>query len=121
MGSQPDHHDILTALLNLCMSAITECKAELEQQKVSDMAKANWLEEEQKARENESGMLAEQQEKERQEKMGRMEKDRLEIEGAEHDLVANKEELQNAQKGPNDDEEDEEEEERSESNAKVHL
>ena len=46
MGSQPDHHDVLTALLNLCNNAITKCEAELEQQKVSDMAEAKRLEEE---------------------------------------------------------------------------
>ena len=47
MRSQPDHHDVLTALLNLCNNAITECEAELEQQKASDMAEAKRLEEEQ--------------------------------------------------------------------------
>ena len=56
MGLQPDHHDVLTALLNLCNNAITECEAELEQQKASDMTEAKRLEEEQKVRENEAGM-----------------------------------------------------------------
>src|ERR1700683_1194960 len=65
MHSQPDHHDVLTALLNLCNNAITECEAELEQQRASDMAEAKRLEEEQKVRENEARMLAKQQEKER--------------------------------------------------------
>src|ERR1700683_5360246 len=84
MGSLPNHHDVLTALVNLCTNAIMECEAQLEQEKVSDMAEAKWLEEEQKARENEARMLAEQQEKERQEKM---EKDTLEIEAAERESV----------------------------------
>ena len=123
MGSQPDHHDVLTMLLNLCTNAITECKAQLEQQKVLDVAEAKRLEEEQKARENEARMLAEQQEKERREKMEQMEKDRLEIEAAERDLTAKKEALRNAQKGPDDEEEEEEEEEEgqgSESGAEEH-
>ena len=120
MCSQPDHHDVLTALLNLCNNAITECEAELEQQRASDMAEAKRLEEEQKVRENEARMLAEQQEKERREKMEKMEKDRLEIEAAERDLTAKKEALRNSQKGPDDVEEDEEEEERSESGAEEH-
>src|ERR1700691_60956 len=121
MGSQPDHHNILTALLNLCNNAITECEAKLEQQKVLDMAEAKRLEEEQKVRENEARMLAEQQEKERWEKIEKIEKDRLEIEAAERDLAAKKEALQNLQKGPDDVEEDKEEEERSESGAEEHL
>ena len=121
MGSQPNHHDVLTVLLNLCTNAITECEAELEQQKALDMVEAKRLKEEQKARENEARMLAEQQEKERREKIEKMEKDRLEIEAAERDLVAKKEALWNAQKGPDDDEEDEEEEEGSESSAEEHL
>src|ERR1700679_2832755 len=111
MGSLPNHHDILTALVKLCTKAIMECKAQLAQQKVSDMAEAKRLEEEQKARENEARMLAEQQEKQRREKMEKMEKDALEIEAAEHNLVAKKEGLRNLQKGPDDDEEDGEEEE----------
>src|SRR6202046_2678432 len=106
MGSQPDHHDVLTVLLNLCNNAITECKAELEQQRASDMAEAKRLEEEQKVRENEARMLAEQQEKERWEKTEKMEKDRLEIEAVERDLVARKEALRNSQKGPDNDEGD---------------
>ena len=65
MGSQPDHHDVLTTLVNLCMNAITECEAQLEQQKAVDKAEAKRLEEEQKARDNEARILAEQQEKER--------------------------------------------------------
>src|ERR1700683_232573 len=117
MRSQPDHHDVLTVLLNLCNNAVTECEAELEQQRASDMAEAKRLEEEQKVRENEARMLAEQQEKERWEKMEKMEKDRLEIEAAEHDLAAKKEALRNSQKGSNNDEEDREEEEGSESGA----
>ena len=116
MGLLPDHHDVLTALLNLCNNAITECEAELEQQKASDMAEAMWLEE-QKARENEARMLAEQQEKERREKIEKRQKDRLEIEAAERDLAAKKEALQNES---DDDEEDEEEEEGSESGAEEH-
>src|SRR6202050_3162678 len=121
MGSLPNHHDVLTVLVKLCTNAITECEAQLEQQKVSDMAEAKQLEEEQKVRENETRMLAEQQEKERQEKMEKMEKDTLEIEAAERDLVAKKEALRNAQKGPDDDEEDEEEEEGSKSGAEEPL
>jgi hypothetical protein len=123
MGSQPDHHDVLTTLLNLCTNAITECEAQLEEQKASDVAEAKRLEEEQKARENEARMLSEQQEKERREKMEQMEKDRLEIEVAERELAAKKEALRNAQKGPDDDEqdeEDEEEEEGSESGVEEH-
>src|ERR1700683_399486 len=110
MGSLPHHHDVLTVLVKLCTNAITECEAQLEQQKVSDMAEAKRLEEEQKARENEARMLAKQQEKERQEKMEKMEKDALEIEAAECDLAAKKEALRNVWKGPNDEEEDGEEE-----------
>lgn len=120
MGSQPNHH---TTLLDLCTNAITECKAQLEQQKASDVAEAKQLEEEQKARENEARMLAKKQEKERQEKMEQMEKDRLEIEAAECDLAAKKEALWNAQKWPDDneqDKEDEEEEEGSESGVEEH-
>ena len=114
MGSQPNHHDVLTALLKLCMNAILECEAELEQQKASDKVEAKWLEEEQKARENEARMLAEQQEKERREKIEKRQKDRLEIEAAERDLAAKKEALQNES---DDDKEDKEEEEGSESGA----
>ena len=66
-----------------CTNAITECEAQLEQQKALDMAEAKWLEEEQKARESEARILAEQQEKERRENMEQMEKERLEIEAAE--------------------------------------
>ena len=117
MGSQPDHHDILTALLKLCTNAILECEAELEQQKVSDMVEAKRLEEEQKMRENEARMLAEQQEKERREKIEKRQKDRLEIEAAERDLAAKKEALQNES---DDDKEDKEEEEGSESGAEEH-
>ena len=117
MGSLPNHHDVLTALVKLCTNAIMECEAQLAQQKASDMAEAKWLEEEQKARENEARMLAEQQEKERREKMEKLEKDTLAIEAAERDLAAKKEALRNAQKGPENDEEDGEEEEGSESGA----
>ena len=117
MRSQPDHHDVLTALLNLCNNAVTECEAELEQQRASDMAEAKRLEEERKVRENEARMLAEQQEKERREKTEKMEKDRLEIEAVERDLAARKEALRNSQKGSDNDEEDGEEEEGSESGA----
>src|ERR1700733_12052072 len=117
MRSQPDHHDVLTALLNLCNNAITECEAKLEQQKASDMAEAKRLEEERKVRENEARMLAEQQEKERREKTEKMEKDRLEIEAAECDLMAKKEALRNSQKGSDNDEEDREEEEGREAGA----
>src|ERR1700683_1320281 len=120
MRSQPDHHDVLTALLNLCNNAVTQCEAELEQQRVSDMAEAKRLEEEQKVRENEARMLAEQQEKERREKTEKMEKDRLEIEAAEHDLAAKKEALRNLQMGSNNDEEDGEGEEGSEAGAEEH-
>src|ERR1700691_1410962 len=115
MRLQPDHHDVLTALLNLCNNAVMECEAELEQQRVSDMAEAKRLEEERKVRENEARMLAEQQEKERREKTEKMEKDRLEIEAVERDLAARKEALRNSQKGS--DKEDGEEEEGSESGA----
>ena len=59
MGSQPDHHEVLTTLVDLCTNAITECEAQLEQQKALDMAKAKRLEEEQKASENEARILAE--------------------------------------------------------------
>ena len=121
MRSQPDHHDVLTALLNLCNNAVTECEAELEQQRASDMAEAKRLEEERKVRENEARMLAEQQEKERREKTEKMEKDRLEIEAVERDLAARKEALWNSQKGPNNDVEDGEDEEGSKSSAEEQL
>ena len=125
MGSQPNHHEVLTTLIDLCTNAITECEAQLEQQKALDMAEAKWLEEEQKARENEARILAEQQEKERRENMEQMEKERLEIEAAEHDLTARKAKavLWNVQKGPDDDEQDKEdkgEEEGSESSVEEH-
>src|ERR1700733_13388984 len=120
MRLQPDHHDVLTVLLNLCNNAVTECEAELEQQRASDMAEAKRLEEEQKVRENEARMLAEQQEKGRGGKIEKREKDRLEIEAAERDLAAKKEVVQNLQKGPDDVEEDKEEEECSESGAEEH-
>ena len=112
MGSQPDHHDVLTTLADLCTNAITECEAQLEQQKALDMAEAQWLEEEQQARVSEARILAEQQEKERWENMEQMEKERLEIKAAECDLAARKAKavLWNMQKGPDDDEQDEEEE-----------
>lgn len=125
MGSQPDHHEVLTTLVDLCTNAITECEAQLEQQKALDMAEAKRLEEEQKASENEARILAEQQEKERRENMEQMEKERLEIEAAERDLAARKAKvaLRNVQKGPDDDEQDEEEEgeeEGSESGVEEH-
>jgi hypothetical protein len=120
MGSQPDYHVVLMVLLNLCTNAITECEAKLKQQKVLDVAETKQLEKEQKVKENEARMLAKQQEKERWEKMEQIEKDRLEIEAAEHDLMANKEVLWNAQKGPDNDGEDEEEEEGSESCVEEH-
>lgn len=118
MGSQPDHHEVFTALHMLCANAIAECEAELENQKASDRAEAQLLEEEKKRREDAAKFVAEQENKNRLESLRKMEKGRQEIDAAERELEAKKAALRNAEKGADGGEDDNEEEDEEEEGSK---
>src|SRR6202521_398339 len=110
MGSQPDHHDVFTALTAFCLTAIAECEAELADQKASDKVEAQRLEEEKKRKEEEARLIVEQEEKDRLERIRKREQDRQEIEAAECELEAKKKALCDTEKGADEEDENEDEE-----------
>jgi hypothetical protein len=117
MKAQPDHPDAYTIVHDLCTSSISQIESALTEQRRVEAADAKRKEEEAQAKAEMARLEAEREAKEIQEKVDRIENDRLEIEAAERQLQVRKQALHDAQKdaaagkGVDEDEEEEEEEE----------
>ena len=96
--SQPIHQDVFRATNELCASTISEVESALERQRTDNAVEAIRRQEET----NKTEMAREAAERgayETQERLKKLEQDRLNIEAAEHDLQMRKKALQDAENG----------------------
>jgi hypothetical protein len=99
MNSQPLHMELFAAANEVCVRTITDVEGGLERQCVSDAAEAIRRQEEERRQEEMVKMAAERDEYEKQDRLRKIEQDRLSIEAAERELQIHKQSLQDAQQG----------------------
>ena len=97
--SQPTHQDVFCATNELCASTISEVESALERQRTDDAVEAIRRQEEETNKTETAREAAERGAYETQERLKKLEQDRLNIEAAEHDLQMRKKALQDAENG----------------------
>jgi len=97
MSSQPTHADLFAAANEVCTRAITDVEGGLEGQRASDAAEAIRRQEMERHEVEIAKLAAEHDAREKQERLEKMEQDRLDIEAVERDLQMRKQALHHAQ------------------------
>src|SRR5882762_1741044 len=97
MSSQLTHADLFAAANEVCTRTITDVEGRLEGQRASDATEAIRHQEMDRNEVEIAKLAAEHDAREKQERLEKMEQDRLDIEAAEHDLHMRKQALHHAQ------------------------
>src|SRR5258708_8504910 len=97
MSSQPTHADLFAAANEVCTRTITDIEGGLDGQRASDAAEAIRHQEVERHEVEIAKLAAEHDAREKQERLEKIEQDRLDIEAAERDLQMRKQALHHAQ------------------------
>ena len=106
MSAQPTHVDVFSAANHLCASTITEVEGELKIQREADVEQALRRQAEERLKVEMEKIAAKHDALEEQDRLKKIEQDRLDIEAVEHELQIRKQALRDAQKGANTQEDD---------------
>ncbi len=117
MSSQPTHADLFAAANEVCTRTITDIEGGLDGQRTSDAAEAIRRQEMERHEVEIAKLAAEHDAREKQERLEKIEQDRLDIEAAERDLQMRKQALHHAQQvadeHDNDDDDDDDDDDGS--------
>ena len=117
MSSQPTHADLFAAANEVCTQTITDIEGGLDGQRASDAAEAIQRQEMERHEVEIAKLAAEHDAREKQERLEKIEQDRLDIEAAERDLQMRKQALNHAQQvadeHDNDDDDDDDDDDGS--------